>query len=140
MIFIKILLIDSRFKLKGLKTCFLPMAEYFVVTTRDDDGAFFQTRSTKFTRDITPVGKTTLNNSAHDYHRLPEAAYYMNILANYMYREWYEFKDELKEKAKKLVGEHAFVEWKDFIRMEDDEIRRLRKEYPEVYGYQWEDK
>ena len=57
-----------------------------------------------------------------------------------MYREWYDFKDELKEKAKKLVGEHAFVEWKDFIRMEDDEIRRLRKEYPEVYGYQWEDK
>ena len=116
------------------------MAEYFVVTTKDDHGAYFQTRSTKFTRDITPVGKTTLNNSAHDYHRLPEAAYYMNILANYMYREWYDFKDELKEKAKQLVGEHAFVEWQDFIRMEDDEIRRLRKEYPEVYGYQWEDK
>ena len=115
------------------------MAEYFIVTTRDDDGAYFQTRSTKFTRDITPVGKTTLNNSAHDYHRLPEAAYYMNIIANNFYREWYDFKDELKEKAKQLVGEHAFVEWQDFIRMEDDEIRRLRKEYPEVYGYQWKD-
>ena len=98
-----------------------------------------ETRSTKFTRDITPVGKTTLNNSAHDYHRLPEAAYYMNIIANNLYREWYDFKDELKEKAKQLVGEHAFVEWQDFIRMEDDEIRRLRKEYPEVYGYQWKD-
>ena len=115
------------------------MAEYFVVTTKDDHGAYFQTRSTKFTRDITPVGKTTLNNSAHDYHRLPEAAYYMNIIANNLYREWYDFKDELKEKAKQLVGEHAFVEWQDFIRMEDDEIRRLRKEYPEVYGYQWKD-
>ena len=115
------------------------MAEYFVVTTKDDHGAYFQTRSTKFTRDITPVGKTTLNNSAHDYHRLPEAAYYMNIIANNLYREWYDFKDELKEKAKQVVGEHAFVEWQDFIRMEDDEIKRLRKEYPEVYGYQWKD-
>ena len=38
------------------------MAEYFVVTTKDDDGALFQTRSKQFTRDITPVGKTTLNN------------------------------------------------------------------------------
>tara|TARA_A100001388_G_C28678931_1_gene455404 strand:+ start:49 stop:399 length:351 start_codon:yes stop_codon:yes gene_type:complete len=116
------------------------MAEYFVVTTKDDHGAYFQTRSTKFTRDITPVGKTTLNNSAHHYHRLPEAAYYVNILANLMYRDWYDFTDELKEKVKKLVGENAFVEYQDFIKMESDELRRLRKEYPEVYGYQWEDK
>ena len=35
------------------------MAEYFVVTTKDDNRANFQTRSTKFTRDVTPVGKTT---------------------------------------------------------------------------------
>ncbi len=109
------------------------MAEYFVVTTKDDDGASFQTKGTKWTRDITPVGKTTLNNSAHDYHRLPEAAYYMNILANNMYREWNDYTDELKEKAKKLVGEHAFVEYQDFIKMEYNEIRRLQKEFPEVY-------
>ena len=109
------------------------MAEYFIVTTRDDDGPFFQTKGKRWTRDITPVGKTTLNNSAHDYHRLPEAAYYMNILANNMYREWKDYKDELKEKAKKLVGENAFVEWQDFIKMEYNEIRRLQKEYPEVY-------
>ena len=62
------------------------MAEYFVVTTKDDNGAYFQTRSTKFTKDVTLDGKTTLNNSAHDYHRLLEAAYYVNILANHMYR------------------------------------------------------
>ena len=93
----------------------------------------FQTRSKQFTRDITPVGKTTLNNSAHEYNRLHEAAYYMNILANNMYREWNDYTDELKEKAKQLVGEHAFVEWQDFIRMEDDEIRRLQKELPEMY-------
>ena len=79
------------------------MAEYFVVTTRDDDGAYFQTRSKKFTRDITPVGKTTLNNSAQEYNPLPEAAYYMNIIANNMYREWYDFKDELKGKANKYI-------------------------------------
>ena len=109
------------------------MAEYFVVTTKDDDGASFQTKGTKWTRDITPVGKTTLNNSAHDYHRLPEAAYYMNILANNMYREWNDYTDELKEKAKKLVGENAFVEYQDFIKMEYNEIRRLQKEFPEVY-------
>ena len=109
------------------------MAEYFIVTTRDDDGPSFQTKGKRWTRDITPVGKTTLNNSAHDYHRLPEAAYYMNILANNMYREWNDYTDELKEKAKQLVGEHAFVEWQDFIRMEDDEIRRLQKELPEMY-------
>ena len=109
------------------------MAEYFVVTTKDDDGASFQTKGTKWTRDITPVGKTTLNNSAHDYHRLPEAACYMNILANNMYREWNDYTDELKEKAKKLVGEHAFVEYQDFIKMEYNEIRRLQKEFPEVY-------
>ena len=109
------------------------MAEYFIVTTKDIDGPFFQTKSKKWTRDITPVGKTTLNNSAHDYHRLPEAAYYMNILANNMYREWNDYTDELKAKAKQLVGEHAFVEWQDFIRMEDDEIRRLQKEFPDVY-------
>ena len=90
------------------------MAEYFVVTTKDDDGALFQTRSKQFTRGITPVGKTTLNNAAVAYHRLPEAAYYMNILANYLYSDWYAFKDELKKKAKQLVGEHAFVEWKDY--------------------------
>ena len=109
------------------------MAEYFIVTTKDIGGPFFQTKSKKWTRDITPVGKTTLNNSAHDYHRLPEAAYYMNILANNMYREWNDYTDELKEKAKKLVGENAFVEWQDFIKIEDNEIRRLQKEYPEVY-------
>ena len=109
------------------------MAEYFVVTTKDDPGAYFQTRSTKFTKDITPVGKTTLNNSAHDYHRLPEAAYYVNILANLMYRDWYDFTDELKEKVKKLVGENAFVEYQDFIKMERDEIRRLQKELPDMY-------
>ena len=109
------------------------MAEYFVVTTKDDDGALFQTRSKQFTRDITPVGNTTLNNAAHNYHRLPEAAYYMNIIANNLFIEWHDFKDELKEKAKQLVGEHAFVEWQDFIRMEDDEIRRLQKELPEMY-------
>ena len=78
------------------------MAEYFVVTTKDDHGAYFQTRSTKFISDITPVGKTTLNNSAHDYHRLPEAAYFIYILANLMYRDWYDFTDELKEKVKKI--------------------------------------
>ena len=33
----------------------------------------------------------------------------------------------------KLVGENAFVEWQDFIKMEYNEIRRLQKEYPEVY-------
>ena len=109
------------------------MAEYFVVTTKDDHGAYFQTRSTKFTRDITPVGKTTLNNSAHDYHRLPEAAYYVNILANLMYRDWYDFTDELKEKVKKLVGENAFVEYQDFIKMERDEIDRLQKELRDMY-------
>ena len=109
------------------------MAEYFVVTTKDDHGALFQTRSKKWTRDITPVGKTTLNNSAHDYHRLPEAAYYMNILANYMYREWYDFKDELKEKAKKLVGEDFFVEWNVFLARQQNEIRRLQKELPDIY-------
>ena len=109
------------------------MAEYFVVTTKDQDGAYFQTRSKKWTRDITPVGKTTLNNSAHDYHRLPEAAYYVNILANHMYRDWYDFTDELKEKVKKLVGKHAFVEYQDFIKMERDEIRRLQKELPDMY-------
>ena len=109
------------------------MAEYFIVTTRDDDGPSFQTKGKRWTRDITPVGKTTLNNSAHDYHRLPEAAYYMNILANNMYREWNDYTHELKEKAKQIVGEHAFVEWQDFIRMEDDEIRRLQKEFPDVY-------
>ena len=90
------------------------MDEYFVLTTKDNDEALFQTRSKQFTRDITPVGKTTLNNAAVAYHRLPEAAYYMNILANYLYSDWYAFKDELKEKAKQLVGEHAFVEWKDY--------------------------
>ncbi len=109
------------------------MAEYFVVTTKDDDGALFQTRSKQFTRDITPVGKTTLNNSAQEYNRLHEASYYMNILANNMYREWNDYTDELKEKAKQLVGEHAFVEWQDFIRMEDEEIRRLQKELPAMY-------
>ena len=109
------------------------MAEYFIVTTKDDHGAYFQTRSRKWTRDITPVGKTTLGNSDEAYWRLPEAAYYMNILANNMHREWNDYTDELKEKAKKLVGEDAFVEWQDFIRMEDDEIRRLQKEFPEVY-------
>ena len=59
------------------------MDEYFV-TTRDDDGPFFQTKGKRWTRDITPLGKTTFNNSAHDYHHLPEAYYYMNILANNM--------------------------------------------------------
>ena len=109
------------------------MAEYFVVTTKDEDGAFFQTRSKTWTRNIRPVGKTTLSNSDIAYHRLPEAAYYMNILANNMYREWNDYTKELKEKAKKLVGENAFVEWKDFIRMEDDEIWRLQKENPKMY-------
>ena len=109
------------------------MAEYFVVTTKDQDGAYFQTRSKKWTRDITPVGKTTLNNSDIAYHRLTEAAYYMNILANRMYADWYDFKDELKEKAKKLVSEHAFVEWQDFIEMERNEIWRLQKELPDMY-------
>ena len=114
------------------------MAEYFVVTTKDDHGASFQTKGTKWTRDITPVGKTTLNNSAHDYHRLPEAAYYMNILANNMYREWNDYTDELKEKAKQLVGEHAFVEYRDFVKMERDEVRKLQRECPDVYGNEWD--
>ena len=76
------------------------MAEYFVVTTKNDDGALFQTRSKKWTRDITPVGKTTLNNSDIAYHRLPEAAYYLNIIANRSYADWYDFKDVLKEQLK----------------------------------------
>jgi len=109
------------------------IAEYFVVTTKDDHGALFQTKSKKWTRDITPFGKTTLNNSDQAYHRLPEAAYYINILANHMYRDWYDFKDELKEKVKKIVGEHSFVEWQDFIKMERDEITRLQKELPDIY-------
>ena len=109
------------------------MTEYFVVTTKDDHGALFQTRSKKWTRDITPIGKTTLNNSDQAYHRLPEAAYYINILANLMWADWHDFKDELKEKVKKLVGEHSFVEWQDFIKMERDEIRRLQKELPDIY-------
>ena len=50
------------------------MAEYFIATTKDQDGAYFQTRSMKWTRDITPVGKTTINNSDIAYSRLPEAA------------------------------------------------------------------
>ena len=67
------------------------------------------------------------------YFCLPEAAYYMNILSNNMFIDWYEFKDELKEKAKKLVSEHAFVEWQDFIEMERNEIWRLQKELPDMY-------
>ena len=59
------------------------------------------------------------------YFCLPDAAYYMNILSNNMFIDWYEFKDELKEKAKKLVGENAFVELQNYLKMEDAEIRRL---------------
>ena len=109
------------------------MAEYFVVTTKDEDGALFQTRSKKWTRDITPVGHTTLNNSDPAYHRLPEVAYYLNIISNRSYADWYDFKDVLKEQAKKLLGENGFVEWKDYIKMEDAEIWRLQKEHPEMY-------
>ena len=109
------------------------MAEYFVVTTKDHDGAYFQTRSKKWARDITPVGKTTLGNSDQAYRRLLEAAYYMNILANNMYREWNDYKDELKEKAKKLVGEDFFVEWNVFLARQQNEIRRLQKELPDIY-------
>ena len=109
------------------------MAEYFIVTTKDQHGAYFQTKGKKWTRDITPVGKTTLGNSDLEYHRLPEAAYYMNILANNLQREWNDYTDELKDKAKKLVGENAFVEYQDFIKMEHNEIRRLQKEFPDVY-------
>ena len=50
-----------------------------------------------------------------------------------MYADWHDFKNELKEKAKKLFGDHAFVEWQDFIKMESDEIRRLQKELPDMY-------
>ena len=50
-----------------------------------------------------------------------------------MWADWYDLKDELKEEVKKLIGEHSFVEWQDFIRMEDNEIRRLQKEFPDVY-------
>ena len=50
-----------------------------------------------------------------------------------MWADWHDFKDELKEKVKKLVGEHSFVEWQDFIKMERDEIRRLQKELPDIY-------
>tara|TARA_Y100000739_G_scaffold83337_1_gene71019 strand:+ start:138 stop:266 length:129 start_codon:yes stop_codon:yes gene_type:complete len=32
-----------------------------------------------------------------------------------------------------LLSRNAFVEWQDFIKMEYNEIRRLQKEYPEVY-------
>ena len=74
-----------------------------------------------------------LGNSDLAYDRLPEAAYYMNILANNLYREWNDYTDELKVKAKKLVRENAFVEWQDFIKMEHNEIRRLQKEFPDVY-------
>ena len=109
------------------------MAEYFIVTTKDQNGAYFQTKGKKWTRDITPVGKTTLGNSDLAYHRLPEAAYYMNILATILYREWNDCTDELKEKTKKLVGENAFVEYQDFIKMEHNEIRRLQKEFPNVF-------
>ena len=109
------------------------MAEYFVVTTKDEDGALFQTRSKKWTRDITPVGHTTLNNSDVAYHRLPEATYYLNITSNRSYADWYDFKDVLKEQAKKLVSEHGFVEWKDYIKRQDAEIWRLQKENPEMY-------
>ena len=114
------------------------MAEYFVLTTKDDQAMIFQTKGRRHTRDITPVGNTTLNNLAHDYHRLPEAAYYMNIIANNLFIEWHDFKDELKEKAKQLVGEHAFVEYPDFIKMERDEVRKLQKECPDVYGNEWD--
>ena len=79
------------------------MAEYYVVTTKDEDGALFQTRSKKWTRDITPVGYTTLNNSDPAYYRLPEAAYYLNIIANRSYADWYDFKDVLKEQAKNYL-------------------------------------
>ena len=109
------------------------MAEYFVVTTKDDHGALFQTRSKKWTRDITPVGKTTLGNSDQAYWRLPEAAYYMNILANNMYREWNDYTDELKKKAKKLVGEDSFIEWNVFLERKQNEIKRLQKELPDIY-------
>ena len=47
--------------------------------------------------------------------------------------EWNDYTDELKEKAKKLVGENAFVEYQSFIKMEHNEIRRLQKEFPDVY-------
>ena len=57
----------------------------------------------------------------------------MNILSNRMYRVWNDYTDGLKEKAKKFFGEHAFVEYQDFIKMEYNEIRRLQKELPEMY-------
>ena len=50
-----------------------------------------------------------------------------------MWADWYDFKDELKEKVKKLVGENSFVEWQDFIKMESDEIKRLQKKLPDRY-------
>ena len=109
------------------------MAEYFIVTTKDQHGAYFQTKSKKWTRDITPVGKTTLGNQDLAYDILPEAAYYMNILANNLYKELNDYTDELKEKAKKLVGENEFVEWQNYIKMEHNEIRRLQKEFLDVY-------
>ena len=86
-----------------------------------------------WSRYIKPVGKTTLDNSDQAYHRLPELAYYMNILSNHMWADWYDFKDNLKEKVKKLVRKLSFVEWQDFIKMERDEIRRLQKELPDIY-------
>ena len=46
-----------------------------------------------------------------------------------MYADCYDFKYELKEKSKKIVVEHLFVKWQDFIKMEDNEISRLQKEF-----------
>ena len=66
------------------------MAEYFVVTTKDQHGAYFQTRSRKWTRDIIPLGKTTLNNSDTAYSRLPEAAYYMNIIERNVLKDYFQ--------------------------------------------------
>ena len=64
----------------------------------------FQTKGRRHTRDITPVGKTTLNNADHNYHRFPLAAYHMNIFINNMFInnlfiEWHDFKDDIRQKA-----------------------------------------
>ena len=115
------------------------MAQYFLVTTKDEQAMIFQSKGRRHTKDITPIGDATLNNSMCNYYRLPEVAYYLNIIANGIGTKlpWQEYKEEIVNLAKKV--DPNCMDWQEFILDNDKELRRAYKEYPEVFGNEWDE-
>ena len=107
------------------------MAYHFISTVRDDSKDLFRLFAGKECKYMSLVGDTSLSTSDHHYSRMYEASYYLNIIANETYADWYDVVKELKAKALKLKPDMR--DFQEYQRADELEYHKNMKDHPKYY-------